>query len=67
MIDVDLAIVLAVLGAAFAFLGWRLSGARAAPSCHPPRRAAGPNGDVVIGPALARGVRAAQARTERRR
>lgn len=61
MTALDLALVLAVVGGAIGFLLWRLRGERRAPACHPWRRPAATDGDVVIGAALARGLRAAEA------
>ena len=62
----DLVVVTTVVGGALGFLLWHLRGARRAPAGHPWRRPAVTDVDVVIGPGLARGLRAAEARRPRR-
>ena len=66
MIDVDLLMTGVLLAAAVVFLGWRFTSGRAAPACHQLRGDEAAN-QVVVGDALARGVRAARARRRRRR
>jgi hypothetical protein len=67
MIDVDLLLVLIGVVGALAFLAWRLAPGRAPPPCQPARRATDGGEQVVIGAALARGLRAAEQRRPRRR
>ncbi len=61
MIALDVVLVAAVVGGALAYLLWRMRGVRAAPACHPWRRPAAADNNVIVGAALARGVRAARA------
>ncbi|MBI1945724.1 MAG: hypothetical protein HYS27_08510 [Deltaproteobacteria bacterium] len=67
MIDVDMLLVLVGVVGALAFLAWRFAPGRAPPPCHPARPSAGGDDQVVIGAALARGLRAAERRRPRRR
>lgn len=61
MIDLDLLLTGLLLGASLAFLGWRVASGKSQPACHP-ASGAKPTDDVVVGAALARGLRAAKAR-----
>lgn len=61
MIDLDLLLTSLLLGASLGFLGWRIASGRSQPACHP-AGAADATDDVVVGAALARGLRAAKAR-----
>lgn len=65
MIDLDLLAVLLVMGGAIALLARRLFSKRTAPACHAARRPGALEGEVVVGAALARGLRAAHARRRR--
>lgn len=66
MISVDLVVTGLVLLGAVAFLGWRLLPGRSAPACH--QSLGAPREEqVLVGAALARGVKAAKARQRRAR
>lgn len=62
MIDLDLLLTGLLLGASLAFLGWRVASGKSQPACHPASGGANAADDVVVGAALARGLRAAKAR-----
>jgi hypothetical protein len=61
MSQIDLLLTAGVVGAALAFLVGRLTSRSATPPCHRVERAL-PTTEVVVGAALARGLRAAHAR-----